>query len=243
MRKIFIIAVLSAVLSVATIQSAKAQRLIDQPLIDTKNYMDTPYYNKMARDALRDRPARFNFFQFRALYSRTRQYDPIGNKAVNTINDLAYIVAHDEDPERVETALFAYQTEVSNHLAHIDVVLLALSLAREDKRFGQPKFFEWMRDGLINTVVISGDGNSLAGSYDVITLSEEVILFNRLGLKRLATQPVEEGIIYYNMHDVEDLQTKQTRTVFVNTSIPMRHLEEVKQKEQETFTLDIRKRQ
>ena len=241
MMRIFTIVALVITLITISVQNAAAQRLRDAPIVKQKNYLDTPYYNQMARDALSNQPAKFGFMKFRGLYARTRQYDPFGDKALKTINDLVYIVLHDEDPERVETALFAYQTEVSNHLAHIDVVMLALSLAREDKRFGKVKFFEWMRDGLIETVVISGDGYTLAGAYDVITLSEEVILFNRLGFRKIDTKPVKEGIIYYNMHDVEDLRDGTKRTVFVNTSIPMKYLEILKEEQQELFTLDIGK--
>ncbi|MEZ5814717.1 MAG: hypothetical protein R3E13_08405 [Alphaproteobacteria bacterium] len=222
--------------------SAAAQRLRDAPLKDTSpGYMDTPYYNKMVRDALKDRSPYFDFMQFRILYARTRQYDPGGERVLKTVNDLAYLALHEEDPQRAETALFAYQTEVSNHLANIDVVLLALSLAREDKRFGRVDFFEWMREGLVKTVLISGDGYTLNGAYDVITLSEELLLFSRLGLKRIDTKAAHEGIIYYNMHTAEDLRTGEKRTVFVNTSIPMRHLEEAREKEK-SFTLDLRKR-
>ncbi len=221
-------------------QSAIAQKYRVAPVI-TKSYADTPYYNGMARNALKNKPARFDFMKFRVLYVRTRQYDPIGETALKTINDLAYIVIHDENPERVAGALFAYQAEVAKHLAHIDVVMLALSLAREDKRFGHPEFFEWMRDGLIKTVLISGDGYTLNGAYDIITLSEEVILFNRLNFQKNETIPVKEGIVYYNMHDGEDMQSGRKRTVFVNTSIPMKHLEALRVEQKETFTLDIGK--
>ncbi len=242
MRRIFIITALIAVSTVMFVQNAVAQKLTETPIVKpARDYTSTPYYNKMARDALKSRPPRFDFMKFRSLYSRTRQYDPIGEKALKTINDLAYIILHDEDPERVKTALFAYQVEVSNHLAHIDIVMLALSLSREDKRFGKADFFEWMREGLIRTVVISGDGYTLSGAYDVITLSEEVILLNRLNFKPIGVQAAKEGTVYYNMHNVEDMQTGQKRTVFVNTSIPMKYLEAVKEEREEVFTLDIRK--
>ena len=239
MRLIFIITATIIALGGSS-QSAIAQKFKVSPVI-TKSYADTPYYNKMVRNALKNKPARFDFMKLRILYARTRQYDPIGEAALKTINDFAYIVLHDEDPERAAGALFAYQAEVAKHLAHIDVVLLALSLAREDKRFGRPEFFEWMRDGLIKTVVISGDGYTLNGAYDVITLSEEVILFNRINFQKNETIPVREGIIHYNMHDGEDVQSGRKRTVFVNTSIPMKHLELLQLEQKKTFTLDIGK--
>ena len=50
-----------------------------------KSYLDTPYYNQMARDALKNKPARFDFMKFRIFYARTRQYDPIGEETLKAV--------------------------------------------------------------------------------------------------------------------------------------------------------------
>ena len=119
-------------------------------------------------------------------------------------------------------------------------MLQALSLARQDKRFGKPEFFEWVREGLIRTVVISGSGISLAKAYDIITLQEETILFQRLGVKPERGEPVKEGVTYYNMHDGVNLKNGRKYTIFVNTSVPMRFLEK-KAEYEKNFTANIRK--
>lgn len=211
------------------------------PLDYRQSYIIDPLYREMARDALKNKSPRFDFMQFRSYYSRTRQYDPLSEDTLQELNSLAYIVLNDEDPERAETALFAYQAVTSDHLANIDVVMQALSLARQDSRFGNPAFFEWMRDGLVRTVTISGDGYTLRGAYDVITTTEEILLFNRLGFQRVDTQAVKEASVYYNMHEVIDTSSGETRTVFVNTTIPMRYLDAIEVERQKALTLDIRK--
>lgn len=213
----------------------------DPALAYRQSFLANPRYNEMARDLLKTKSPYFDFMEFRSVYARTRQYDPMGDKTIGQMNDLAYLVMNQEDPERAQGALFAYQTLVSNHLAHIDVVMLALSLARQDKRFGKPEFFDWVKEGIINTVVISGDGLSLSGAYDVITLSEETVLFHRLGLKPYKTQSAKEGIVYYNMHDAIDVGTGEKRPVFVDTRIPMKYLAAVKEIEDREFTLDLRR--
>ena len=205
-------------------------------------FMVDPYYNKMVREAIRDRPERFDFMRFRSLYSRSSFYDPIGEDALREINALAYAAMNEEDEERAQGALFGYQTRVSEHMAHIDVVLQALSLARQDKRFGDAQFFEWMRDGLVKTVVISGDGYSLKGAYDVITPSEEVLLFRRLGFRSLETKNVKQGGLFYNIHTVEQAGEADSRVVFVNTTIPLRYLEMLEDYRSKNTSLDIRKR-
>ena len=170
------------------------------------NLSDGPYTSQV-RLALSEKPARFDFMQLRILYAQTSHYDPLGDETLGAMNDYAYIVLNDPDQEKVKTALFVYQALVSNHLAHVGVVMQALSLARQDKRFGKPEFFEWVRDGLVRTVVISGDGYTLRGAYDVITLPEEGLLFSRLGFERLQTQEAQEGATYYSVHDVLTSET------------------------------------
>lgn len=226
--------------ALCSLSPAQAQSIHDDPaLAYRQSFMANPEYNAMARDLLKNKSPRFNFMQFRSLYSRTRQYDPMGDETLRKMNNLAYIIMNEKDAERIDGAKYAYQTLVSNHLANIDVVMQALSLAKQDKKFGRPEFFEWVKEGLIKTVVISGDGYTLQGAYDVITLSEETILFHRLGLKPYQTQTANEGYIHYNMHDAVDVRSKEKRAVFVNTTIPMKYLAALKEIQDREFTLDI----
>ena len=226
MRHIFYYSLFLILSSVSGGGFAYAQPTSEVKATDYRqSYLANPYYNQMATEALEHKPPRFDFMKFRSYYSQTRQYDPMGTRILKDLDELAFIVMNDDDPERAATALFGYKTLVKDHLAHIDVVLHALALAREDRRFGDYKFYQWVRDGLMNTVVISGDGYTLAGAYDVITLSEETMLFNRMGFQQIDSQMVKESIVYYNMHDIVDVNTGEKRAVFVNTSIPMRYLE------------------
>ena len=229
-------------ISAATLPcSAHAQDVVIKPTDYQRSFVVNPFYNDMARDALKNKPDRFDFMRFRSLYSRTRQYDPVGEKTLDRLNKFAYTALHHQYDFERESALNSYKELVSDHLANLAVVMQALSLAREDKRFGNPEFFEWVREGLVKTVVISGDGYTLRGAYDVITMQEEILLFNRLGFQQIDTQAVKEHLIYYNMHDVKDISTGKTRTVFVNTSIPMRYLEAVEEEAEQFYSLDIRK--
>lgn len=194
----------------------------------------------MVRSILSQFPQRFDFMRFRSLYSQTRQYDPIGEETLERMDRLSYTAASDKDPEKSGMALLEYQALVADHLAHLGVVMRAAALAREDKRFGNPEFFQWMREGLMQSVTISGDGRSLKGAYDVITLTEETMLLRALGYKLENTLPRHEGFVYYNMNEVQDLRTGEKLTLFVNTTYPMRFLEG-KEKEKESLRLDIRR--
>ncbi len=188
-----------------------------------------PQYEFMARRAFQVYPKEFDFMEFRAVYSETRQYDPIGEDTLARMDTLSYTVMTEKNTEKSGMALLEYRALVADHLAHLGVVMKALTLARQDKRFGNPDFFRWVKAGIMDTVMISGTGKSLREAYDVVTLPEETALLYTLNVKLLKADPRNEGMIWYNMDDVEDLRTKEHWTVFVNTTYPMRFLEEQQQ--------------
>lgn len=212
-----------------------------QSLEYRQSYAADIHYDVMVDKALENWPSRFDFMQFRIYYSNTTQYDPMGQTALKELNEMAYTMMREKDPERFETAKFAYYTILNRHLANVEVVMQALSLARQHRHFGNPEFLEWIRDGLINTIVISGDGLTLRGAYDVITLAEETMLFHELGVKPYGSQAVKEGFTYYNMHDIRDPVTGENRAVFVNTTIPMKYLEALKTEQDKYLTLDLKR--
>lgn len=195
-----------------------------------ESYRANPKYEFMTREATRHQSDNFAFGLYRAHYKDTRQYDPLGDDIVDKMFELSYIVQNEKDQDKASKALNDYQALVLDHLANLRVVAQALSLSKLDRRFGNPDFFNWMLRGLIKEVHDSGNGESLSGAYDVITLSEETLLLGQLGVKPLGTRSAHEGYYYYNMHEVEDLSTGQKRTIFVNTTIPMRFLEAKKKK-------------
>ncbi len=189
-----------------------------------RSFIANPRYDFMVRQASAYMSDNFRFGQFRIYYAQTRQYDPLGDNTLKKLQDLAFRVQYGENENDIRVALSEYQDIVADHMANLRIVAQVLALSREDPRFGNVEFFTWMRDGLISDVMASGTGKSLQDAYDVMSLSEETAIFLQLGLKVLKTQTGQEGYYYYNMHDVEDVLTGKTWTLFVNTTQPMRFL-------------------
>ncbi len=182
------------------------------------------YYESLTRNAIL-MPPDFDFGRFRSTYSQTDQYDPYGEMAKEFLLKLAFTAQTDSDQKKRKEALEEYGTTLAAHLANIDVVNQALSLSRQDKRFGDPKLFEWLRKGIIDSIFYSGSGATLQEAYDVITLGEENALMARLNVKVLNSKTEHAGIIYYNMHEVKDPVHAATYTVFVDVTQPMTWLE------------------
>lgn len=189
-------------------------------------HIANPRYEFMAQQAKQYMSNVFQFRQFRGYYAQTRQYDPIGDQTVRQLQTYAYQALNAEGSVQNE-ALMNYNELLFQHLANLQVVVFALAMSGDNSQFGNPVFFRWLRDGIVLSIMRSGDGKSLNGAYDTITMAEENVIFNQLGLKHIATISAHEGYYYYNMHDVQALRTGQNSTLFVNTTIPMRFLEQI----------------
>lgn len=181
-----------------------------------------PRFEAMVTAATTKMSDHFRFGHFRSIYAETRQYDPLGDDVVEKMQELAYKVQTAEDFDKKNTALEEYRQLVKDHLANMRVITQALSFSKLDSTFGSPVFFRWLRKGIMRDILRTGDGNTLRTAYSVVTLSEETSLVGQLGYTILDTQSAREGGLFYNMHEVEEIGTGQKKTLFVNTSTPMR---------------------
>ena len=189
------------------------------------SYIANPRYDFMVRQAQTYMSDQFRFAQLRGYYAQTRQYDPMGDDTVRRLQNYAYRVENGDENEAKE-ALESYNALLEQHLANLQVVVFALTMSREQLKYGNPEFYRWLRDGLIKAVMRTGNGKSLSDAFNIITMAEETVIFNQLGLKHLSTTQGNEGYYDYNMHDVQDLRTGQKWTLFVNTTIPVMFLRE-----------------
>ncbi|MGB4107369.1 MAG: hypothetical protein WBK55_06190 [Alphaproteobacteria bacterium] len=201
------------------------------------DYVSLPQYETLVRNAIRARPKNFDFGALRSYYTLVPQYDPLGDTARREILDLAYKIQNDPDPAVRKDAFDKYGALVSAHLANIDVISQALVLSREDKIFGDPKFFDYMRSGLLRNIVTSGDGRSLVGAYDAVTLGEETALLKALRLRLLRSEPRESGGVYYNMLEVQAGDAYDPYWIFVDVTKPMVFLERQRQNAENVFAI------
>ena len=193
-------------------------------VVPDRSYMANPRFESMVRAAMMRMDDGFRFGRFRNLYVDTRQYDPLGDNTIDQMQRLAYLVQSGKGAEERAEALDDYRNLVMEHMANIRVVAQALSFAKLDSVFGSERFFSWMRKGLVRDILSVGDGQTLNTAYYVVTLSEETVLLGQLGLRVIDTQTANENTVYYSMHEVEDIRNGQRKTIFVNTTRPMRHL-------------------
>lgn len=235
MRLIGIIVIVALSAFAARAEDIKqANEYIPPPLDYSNDFSVGPHYRAMVRQAM-EKSAQFNFMSFRSQYTMTPSYDPVDAAATDLLN-YAYLIQSSTDSAEEKQLLDEYSQILAAHLGNLDAVTQALALGRQDKRFGDPGVLGWLRGGIIRSVVASGDGQSLAGAYDVMTLGEETALLTSLGYKIVESHAVRESTIYYNVYKVIDPRKGQAKNIFVNTTTPMRRLEAQSQKNR--FTMD-----
>lgn len=184
-----------------------------------------PRFAFMAGQAQEHRNPNFNFTRFRRLYAETRQYDPIGDDTLDQLIQLSF-EAENAPSEDIAARTYAeFRLLTKDHLANLSVVLYAASLARSNPQYGDVTFYNWVRDGLIRDVMISGNGKTFDDAYDVITLAEETALFYRLGLRSVTADYQTSGFYRYTRHQAENPQSGLRQRIYVNTTYPVKFLE------------------
>ncbi len=237
MSRIFVLAITVFTLLAPLPQAAQAQeysRPVLDLMYDDRSYINDPHYRGLADQAVRYykyQPENFPFQKFRRHYTGTSWYDPVADKLREELLKSAYDLTNSKDQEVIKKAKKNYEEIVVNHLANIGIVMEALALAQEDKRFGDPGFFRWMRDGLIQVIMGSGHGKTLTSAYHAYTADEETMLVAYLGLKLISTDARQEGRIAYNMHLVRDPKTNREYTIFVDVTRAMAKIQNSKKKE------------
>ena len=198
-------------------------------------------YQKLARTLLEYQPriSRFDFTALRSEYTRTQQYDPIGEETLEAMRALAPKIQYAKDDEEAAPYLEDYNILLRDHIAHIAVVAQAIILSRENSRFGDLKKLQAIRDGLLESLLKNGDGLKPETAYEIVTLAEETAVLRSGGYTLNGTQTYKTGVIYYNVHDVRTPDNLQG-VVFTNVTLPMRHLSALDAAQ--GSALDLRKR-
>lgn len=201
-----------------------------------------PRYKQMVRQLLTHIPYNFNFGAFRRIYARTSFYDPIGEDARDLLLKHAFVVDTSENVSEVKEALSNYHDVLQTHLANINVVLQAIALSRTDKRLGNTEWLLKVKKGLLKNLLDTGDGKTLNTAYEVVTLAEETLLLSHLGFAIEDTAYKSQHMIKYHLHIGQFIDNPNPNMpngvpLFVNVSIPMRHIE--KQKEEKERESDL----
>ncbi len=214
--------------SVSFAQRQKEPRFAPRINFSMNKYGDDlvgPRYQQMIRQIIDGDRARFNFELFRIYYSSSVLYDPRGGPAKEELLQYAYGMVEAGSAAAKEMAERNYRAHLYAHMGNIEVIAQALSLSLQDEMYGDPEMFNWLMNGLIKSVLRSGDGNSLSSPYVVLTLAEEKYVIDHKKVKVLESEEATRADRILNVHKVVGGDSPEPYFMVFDISKPMNYID------------------
>lgn len=160
-----------------------------------------------------------SFKDLRMAYTESQGYAPYGGDSEGRKSMLSAVKDKDYDK-----ALGFAGNVLKQNYVDITAHLVSSIAYNELKNAERAKYHHGIVDGLIQSILKSGDGRSIETAYVVIATDEEYALFNVLGMKAVSQSLVHDKDHSYDKMDAVDRKTNQTTTFYFNIDIPFNWL-------------------
>lgn len=161
-----------------------------------------------------------DFTKLRLLYSKTSEYNPY---ASDREKSEAMYRAFNEG--KFEEAVSYANLILDDNYVDLDAHILLTFTYQKIGNAERSDYHDFVINGLLNSILASGDGESLKTAYVVISVKEEYAILNLLGLQAEEQRLVNEGGHSYDVFKVTDLKTGQSSVLYFNVDIPLGWLE------------------
>jgi hypothetical protein len=181
-------------------------------------------------------------YRLRASYGSTKQYQGFSDEILEQMIRLSFDLKNELDTVKAQEIAHSFKTLVFNHLANLEVLILAKSISEADVRLGNSLFYEKMEKLVYDHILKSGTGKTAEQPYRVLTFGEENILIKRLGKGSLVDSKLweEEGDRFLNIHDFRNKDKELVMRMMVDVSTPIQQTRE-SQKDEVALRKRIRK--
>jgi len=109
---------------------------------------------------------------------------------------------------------------IENKYVDINAHLIASVANKEQGDAEKEQFHRYVADGLIKSILASGDGKKPETAYTVISTEEEYVILRVYGLMPQRQALLEEKGHYYDRLDAVDPKTKDTVSLYFNIDRP-----------------------
>ncbi|MFN3699926.1 MAG: hypothetical protein ACK4VI_00215 [Alphaproteobacteria bacterium] len=184
--------------------------------------------------------ARYPFHELLNLYSQMEHYDPIAQKTVDRLYELAFQVNNYEDSESAVSATEEFRDLLHRHLPNLEVLNIAIPLVQQNSFLGDLPLMEWMRNGLEARVFSSGPGTMAQNAYRIFTLAEELAVLRHRNVRVVETDSISTAVAHYHIYMVQDLNTGAPDMIYMQLTPIMRHLREQQRQERPQFRFELR---
>lgn len=174
-------------------------------------------YKKLATQARNyDRRNEFPFARMANAYANGPDYDPYGKETIEMLYKLAYDVENIKDPEVLEKKYLQFTNIVNDHLGNLGVINAVISLTRQNAILGDIEFFQWVKNGLIERLLRSGNGYNPATAYRIISLEEESLLLIQRNLELIDREYFSTGNQFFHVYRTRGRRTGDLVKFYTN---------------------------
>jgi hypothetical protein len=157
-----------------------------------------------------------NFFTLRMAYSRTPDYSPYDSH----INDMHKKIRDYIDNFHYNEAISIADSILSKNYVDLLSHLYCGYAYKQLKDTTAANFHYSIYDKLLRSIAASGDGYSPKTAYIVITIKEEYILIEELGLARSMQSLMSEDGHFFDRLETTDQEKKENSTIYFNIDLP-----------------------
>ena len=156
-----------------------------------------------------------DFRALRLAYAETVAYNPY--ETHSALREQLYTAVR---AERYDQALQVASAILDRNYLDIDTHFACVMLYRRTQKVDQAGYHRFVLQGLINSILSSGDGVSPETAFTVIALSEEYAILNLLGREVTKTATLGAGGHTVDRMETRDRKTGEIGVVFFNVDRP-----------------------
>lgn len=156
-----------------------------------------------------------DFTALRFAYTETKEYNPYAGPDENRKAMFAGL-----GDKQYEAALAASEKMLAANYLDMNAHFVASVSNRELGNKEKADFHKYVFQNLIKSVKDSGDGKAMETAFVVITVDEEYVLFNFMGLRVVSQALVEDKGRHYDKMTAKDPKTDETSVYYFNIDKP-----------------------
>jgi hypothetical protein len=159
--------------------------------------------------------AQTDFYALRMAFALTSDYDPYHRTLIGKIAEMNKALKDGNHAAAAKFAMLVLAKEFVFIQAHQAATIASRALGKADKA----AFHQWAREGLVNSILESGDGRTGSTGFVVISDLEEYALLDYLGLESKAHGVGHIGASAYHFLNARKSCTGEEVTLFFNIDI------------------------
>jgi hypothetical protein len=179
-----------------------------------------PKYESLLAQVKKSDP-KAEFLKLRMAFTETADYNPYDSDR-KTQEEMAQALDKKEYDKAIQLTEKLLKTKYVDLKAHSVAHRAYTALGKADKA----KFHRWVFDGLVQSILKSGDGKTTATAYVVIATDEEYVVLGELGIRRTSQALMEEKGQKFDRMDGIDQKSKERVTLYFNVTKPLSWLKE-----------------